>query len=113
MRQTRALPSPLWGIAENEGAVPPLASPVLDVLPALADLRNGGRERITIRDVACMRDGTIARAQRYLLEQVIAATREHGPGDEPGPAAREAGTPAVDVTPGGFPRPAGSPARVR
>jgi CubicO group peptidase (beta-lactamase class C family) len=31
-------------------------------------------------------DANIARAQRYLLEQVVAATRENGPGDEPGPS---------------------------
>jgi hypothetical protein len=52
-------------------------------------------------------DGNIARAQRYLLEQVIAATREHGPGDEPRPSTQEAGTPTVPVTNGGIPRPGG------
>ncbi|WP_162241859.1 serine hydrolase [Pseudorhodoferax sp. Leaf267] len=54
---TKSVVALLWGIAENERAVPPLATPILDLLPALADLRNGGRERITVADMLCMRSG--------------------------------------------------------
>lgn len=54
---TKSVVALLWGIAESEGAVPPLATPVLDLLPALADLRTDGRERITVADMLCMRSG--------------------------------------------------------
>lgn len=54
---TKSVVALLWGIAESEGAVPPLSTPVLDLLPALADLRHGGRERITVADMLCMRSG--------------------------------------------------------
>lgn len=54
---TKSVVALLWGIAESERAVPPLATPVLDLLPALADLRTGGRERITVADMLCMRSG--------------------------------------------------------
>lgn len=54
---TKSVVGLLWGIADGEGVVPSIATPVLDLLPTLADLRNGGRERITIRDLACMRSG--------------------------------------------------------
>lgn len=54
---TKSVVALLWGIAESKGAVPPLSTPVLDLLPALADLRHGGRERITVADMLCMRSG--------------------------------------------------------
>lgn len=54
---TKSVVALLWGIAENERAVPPLTTPVLDLLPALADLRTGGRELITLADMLCMRSG--------------------------------------------------------
>jgi CubicO group peptidase (beta-lactamase class C family) len=54
---TKSVVALLWGMAESERAVPPLATPVLDLLPALADLRTGGRERITVADMLCMRSG--------------------------------------------------------
>ncbi len=54
---TKSVVALLWGIAESERAVPPLTTPVLDLLPALADLRTGGRERITVADMLCMRSG--------------------------------------------------------
>ncbi|WP_326542458.1 serine hydrolase [Pseudorhodoferax sp.] len=54
---TKSVVALLWGIAESERTVPPLATPVLDLLPALADLRTGGRERITVADMLCMRSG--------------------------------------------------------
>ena len=54
---TKSIVALLWGIAESERAVPPLTTPVLDLLPALADLRHGGRERITVADMLCMRSG--------------------------------------------------------
>lgn len=54
---TKSVVALLWGIAHGEGVVPPVATPVLDLLPDLADLRNGGRERITVADMLCMRSG--------------------------------------------------------
>ncbi|HEY0886563.1 MAG TPA: serine hydrolase [Ramlibacter sp.] len=54
---TKSVVALLWGIAEAEGVVPPVGTPVLDLLPDLADLRSGGRERITIADMLCMRSG--------------------------------------------------------
>lgn len=54
---TKSVVALLWGIAEAEGTVPPVTTPVLDLLPALADLRRDGRERITVADLLCMRSG--------------------------------------------------------
>ncbi|MBP7565744.1 MAG: serine hydrolase [Burkholderiaceae bacterium] len=54
---TKSVVALLWGIAQGEGAVPPVDTPVLDLLPALADLRSDGREHITVRDLLCMRSG--------------------------------------------------------
>ena len=54
---TKSIVALLWGIAGDERSRPPLTTPVLDLLPALADLRSGGRERITVADVFCMRSG--------------------------------------------------------
>lgn len=54
---TKSVVALLWGIAEAEGNAPAVTTPVLDLLAALADLRNGGRERITIGDLLCMRSG--------------------------------------------------------
>ncbi|MBN9407839.1 MAG: serine hydrolase [Burkholderiales bacterium] len=54
---TKSVVALLWGIAEAEGVVPPVDTPVLDLLPALADLRREGREKITVRDLLCMRSG--------------------------------------------------------
>lgn len=54
---TKSVVALLWGIAEAEGLVPPASTPVLDLLPALADLRTGGRERIAVADLLCMRGG--------------------------------------------------------
>jgi CubicO group peptidase (beta-lactamase class C family) len=47
----------LWGIAQADGTVPPLAAPLLDQFPQLADLKNDGRERITVEDALAMRSG--------------------------------------------------------
>jgi CubicO group peptidase (beta-lactamase class C family) len=54
---SKSVVSLLWGIAQAEGKTPSLQTPVLDLLPALADLKKGGRERITIEDLLCMRSG--------------------------------------------------------
>lgn len=54
---TKSVVALLWGIAESEGTVPPATTPVLGLLPSLADLRTGGRERITVADLLCMRSG--------------------------------------------------------
>lgn len=54
---TKSVVAVLWGITNSGRAVPPLNTPVLDMLPALADLRSGGRERITVDDMLCMRTG--------------------------------------------------------
>jgi CubicO group peptidase (beta-lactamase class C family) len=47
----------LWGIAQAEGKTPPLNTPVLDLFPALADLKNDGREAITIAHLFTMSSG--------------------------------------------------------
>ena len=39
----------LWGIAQADGKTPPLNTPVLDLLPARANLQSQGREAITHR----------------------------------------------------------------
>jgi CubicO group peptidase (beta-lactamase class C family) len=54
---TKSVVALLWGIAQSDQAVPPPTTPVLDLLPALTDLRSGGRERITVADMLCMRSG--------------------------------------------------------
>lgn len=54
---TKSVVALLWGIAQGDDAMPPLATPVLDLLPALAELRSEGRERITVADMLCMRSG--------------------------------------------------------
>lgn len=54
---TKSVVAMLWGITDSGRLVPSLTTPVLDLLPALADLRSGGRERITVSDMLCMRSG--------------------------------------------------------
>lgn len=54
---TKSVVALLWGIAEAEGQAPALTTPILDLLPALAHLRGGGHEQITIGDLLCMRSG--------------------------------------------------------
>jgi CubicO group peptidase (beta-lactamase class C family) len=54
---SKSVVSLLWGIAQAEGKTPPLNTPVLDLLPALADLKNEGREAITIAHLLTMSSG--------------------------------------------------------
>ncbi len=54
---SKSVVSMLWGIAEAEGKTPPLNTPVLNLLPALADLKNNGREAITIAHLLTMTSG--------------------------------------------------------
>ncbi|MEJ7930548.1 serine hydrolase [Ramlibacter sp. AN1015] len=54
---TKSIVALLWGIAEAEGSAPSVTTPVLDLLPALADLRSDGRDHITVADLLCMRSG--------------------------------------------------------
>jgi CubicO group peptidase (beta-lactamase class C family) len=54
---TKSVVGLLWGIAQAEGAVPPLGSALLDQFPQLADLKSDGRERITVEDALAMRSG--------------------------------------------------------
>ena len=54
---TKSVVGLLWGIAQSDGAVPPLGAALIDQFPQLADLRNGGRERITVEDALAMRSG--------------------------------------------------------
>lgn len=54
---TKSVVAVLWGITDGSRVVPPLTTPVLDLLPDLADLRARGRERITVADLLCMRSG--------------------------------------------------------
>jgi CubicO group peptidase (beta-lactamase class C family) len=54
---SKSVVSLLWGIAQAEGKMPPLNTPVLDLLPALAELKNEGREAITIAHLLTMSSG--------------------------------------------------------
>ncbi|RZJ62856.1 MAG: serine hydrolase [Acidovorax sp.] len=54
---TKSVVAMLWGIAEGTRAAPPGDTPILDLLPELADLRGSGRERITVEHMLCMRSG--------------------------------------------------------
>jgi CubicO group peptidase (beta-lactamase class C family) len=54
---SKSVVSLLWGIAEGEGKTPPLNTPVLDLLPDLADLKNQGREAITLGHLLTMSSG--------------------------------------------------------
>lgn len=54
---SKSVVSLLWGIAQAQGHLPPIHTPVLDLFPALADLRTQGRERITVEDLLAMRSG--------------------------------------------------------
>jgi CubicO group peptidase (beta-lactamase class C family) len=54
---SKSVVSLLWGIAAADGKMPALQTPVLDLYPELAELRTGGRERITIEDLLAMRSG--------------------------------------------------------
>lgn len=46
---TRSVTGLLWGIAESQGKVPPMDTPVLPLYPALAGLAQRGRQAITVR----------------------------------------------------------------
>ena len=54
---SKSVVSLLWGIAQARGLVPPLDTPALDLLPALADLRRDGREAITLAHLFDMTSG--------------------------------------------------------
>lgn len=54
---SKSVVSLLWGIAQGQGKTPPMDTGVLDLLPELADLRNAGRERITLDHLMSMRSG--------------------------------------------------------
>lgn len=54
---SKSVVSLLWGIAQTRGLVPPLDTPALDLLPALADLRRDGREAITLAHLFDMTSG--------------------------------------------------------
>ncbi len=54
---SKSVVSLLWGIAQADGKTPPLNTPVLDLLPALANLKSQGREAITIAHLMTMSSG--------------------------------------------------------
>ncbi|MBC7622655.1 MAG: serine hydrolase [Aeromicrobium sp.] len=54
---SKSVVSLLWGIAHADGKTPPLNTPVLDLLPDLADLKQQGREAITIAHLLTMSSG--------------------------------------------------------
>lgn len=54
---SKSVVSLLWGIAQARGLVPPLDTPALDLLPALADLRRDGRQAITLAHLFDMTSG--------------------------------------------------------
>jgi CubicO group peptidase (beta-lactamase class C family) len=54
---SKSITSLLWGIAQGEGRVPGLDTPVLDLYPELADLRTRNRGTITLRQLFTMTSG--------------------------------------------------------
>lgn len=54
---SKSVTSLLWGIAKGQGKVPPLDTPVLDLLPELTDLQGQGREAITLSHLFDMSSG--------------------------------------------------------
>ena len=54
---SKSVVSLLWGIAQADGKTPSLNTPVLDLLPALANLKSQGREAITIAHLMTMSSG--------------------------------------------------------
>lgn len=54
---SKSVTSLLWGIAQEEGRMPALDTPVLDLYPQLADLKTGGREAVTVRQLFTMSSG--------------------------------------------------------
>ncbi len=54
---SKSVISLLWGIAQAQNITPPLNTPVLDLLPELASLKNQGRESITIAHLLSMSSG--------------------------------------------------------
>lgn len=54
---SKSVTSLLWGIAQAQGKTPPLATPVLDLYPELAELRSNGRDGITVAHLLGMSSG--------------------------------------------------------
>lgn len=54
---SKSVTSLLWGIAQAQNKTPALNTPVLDLLPELAALKNQGREAITIAHLLSMSSG--------------------------------------------------------
>jgi len=54
---SKSVTSLLWGIAQGEGRMPALGTPVLDLYPELADLKTAGRDAITVRQLFTMTSG--------------------------------------------------------
>lgn len=54
---SKSVTSLLWGIAEGQGKMPALASPVLELLPAQGQLRGDGRASITLEHLFNMSSG--------------------------------------------------------
>jgi CubicO group peptidase (beta-lactamase class C family) len=56
---SKSITSLLWGIAQGEGRMPPLDTPVLALYPELADLASNGRDKITLRQLFTMTSGLV------------------------------------------------------
>ncbi len=54
---SKSVTSLLWGIAQAQGRVPPLETPVLSLFPDLAELNRDGREAITLSQMLSMTSG--------------------------------------------------------
>lgn len=54
---SKSVTSLLWGIAQQEGRLPALDTPVLDLYPELSALKTGGREAVTLRQLFTMTSG--------------------------------------------------------
>lgn len=62
---SKSVTSLLWGVAQAQGRTPPLETPVLDLYPALADLKRDGRERITLEHLLTMSSGLEWNEENY------------------------------------------------
>ncbi|MCC6789356.1 MAG: serine hydrolase [Hyphomonadaceae bacterium] len=62
---SKSVTSLLWGVAQAQGKTPPLNTPVLDLYPALADLKRDGRERITLENLLTMSSGLEWNEENY------------------------------------------------
>lgn len=54
---SKSVTSLLWGIARGQNLTPPLTTPVLELMPELAELKQQGREAVTLGHLLTMSSG--------------------------------------------------------